>query len=239
MKKVFSRPGRIWILLLSLVVMSVAGCGVDWLPEFERQPTTPDQFTFTNQTGTQQNVRVTSNAITVVGLTAATSPIKVTGGGDSKYSINGGTETSADGTVKNGDKVTISHTSASTIDTPTVTTLQIGNVSATFTSWTRLVELAPFTGRTQIGNVFETFTVVSSNDANGHLVSITDTGTPNTAQFSVAGIGGVPTTWYTAPSGSITQPFLNGLRIFVRKESTSTTKLIIDNIEYPVTLPDQ
>jgi hypothetical protein len=238
MNKMFCRQGGIWIFLLSLAVMSMAGCGdVDWLPEYKRLPTTPDQFSFPTKTGTEQNKRITSDPITVAGVTAASTPIKVSGSGDSKYSVNGGTETSAEGTVKTGDKVTVSHLSATTVDTATVTTLQIGDVTGKFTSWTRLVDVGTFTTPVPFGSIFEAFALVASRDVNGHRVSITDTSTTSPAQFSVADVNGAPNIFYTPSSGTRTFSTLNGLRIWVRKEKASTTKLIIDDVEYPVVFP--
>ena len=89
---------------------------------------TPDQFTFTNRTGVARNTAITSNIITVTGINAAT-PISVAGG---TYSINGGPYTSADGTVINGNTVTVRQISSPSYYTMTNATLNIGGVSDTF-----------------------------------------------------------------------------------------------------------
>jgi len=90
--------------------------------------TTPDPFTFTPQTGVALNTVITSNSITASGINAP-APLSITGG---MYSINGGTYTSAAGTVNNGDTIAVSVTSSSSYSTTTSATLTIGGVSATF-----------------------------------------------------------------------------------------------------------
>jgi hypothetical protein len=89
---------------------------------------TPNQFTFTDQTGAALSTVITSNAITVTGITSTT-PISITGG---EYSINGGPYTSADGTVNPEDTVTVQQTSSGNYSTTTDATLTIGGISDTF-----------------------------------------------------------------------------------------------------------
>lgn len=96
--------------------------------------TTPDAFTFTDQTNVPVSTTITSNAITVSGINPS-SPISVAGG---SYSINGGAFTTAAGTVNNGDTVQVQHTSSASFSTATNTTLTIGGVSDTFTSTTQV-----------------------------------------------------------------------------------------------------
>ena len=95
--------------------------------------TTPDAFTFTDQTGVALSTLVTSNEIAVSGINAA-SPISVTGG---KYSINNAAYVSTAGSVKNGDKVKVQHTSSASYAAKVDTVLTIGGVSDTFTSTTK------------------------------------------------------------------------------------------------------
>ena len=94
--------------------------------------TTPDAFSFTDQTDVAVNTTRTSNTITVAGITAAAS-ITITGG---EYQIGAGSFTSASGTVTNGQTVTVRHTSSASNSTATNTVLTIGGVSDTFTSTT-------------------------------------------------------------------------------------------------------
>jgi hypothetical protein len=90
--------------------------------------TTPDQFTFIDQTGVALNTVITSNTITVSGINTA-APISITGG---TYSINGGPYTSSSGTVNNGNTVTVRQTSSGNYSTTTSATLTIGGISDTF-----------------------------------------------------------------------------------------------------------
>jgi hypothetical protein len=94
--------------------------------------TTPDAFSFTDQTGVDLDTEIESNSITVAGISEPAA-ISITGG---EYSVNGGAYTSAAGTVNDGDDVTVRHTSASAEGTAVSTVLTIGGVSDTFTSTT-------------------------------------------------------------------------------------------------------
>ena len=107
--------------------------------EYESYDTTPDSFTFTDQTNVALNTKVTSNTITISGINTATI-ISATGG---TYSINGGSYTSASGTVNNGDTITVQLTSSGSHSTTTSATLTIGGASGTFSATT---ESAPAGG---------------------------------------------------------------------------------------------
>ena len=95
--------------------------------------TTPDKFTFTDQKGADLNMTITSNAITVSGITSLSS-IFISGG---TYSINGGAYTSVRGYVNNGDGVTVQQISSGNYSTKTDLTLTIGGVSDTFSVTTK------------------------------------------------------------------------------------------------------
>jgi hypothetical protein len=94
--------------------------------------TTPDAFTFVDQTNVARSTLTQSAAITVAGINAA-SAITVTGG---EYQINAGAWTTSAGTVTNGQTVKVRHTSSAGDSTATNTVLTIGGVSDTFTSTT-------------------------------------------------------------------------------------------------------
>lgn len=94
--------------------------------------TTPDAFSFTDLSDQALSTQVESNTITVAGINAATA-ITISGG---EYQINGGSWTSAAGTVTNGQTVKLRHTTSASNGTTTDTTLTIGGVSDTFTSTT-------------------------------------------------------------------------------------------------------
>ncbi len=125
-------------VVLSAFLVVFTGCGED-KTEYENGTgpdngggTTPAAFAFTNQTDVALGATVTSNSITVSGITAA-APISVTGG---SYSIGTGDFTSSAGTVTNGQTVRVQHTASTSNGTTTTTTLTIGGVSAAFKSTT-------------------------------------------------------------------------------------------------------
>jgi hypothetical protein len=95
--------------------------------------TTPNAFTFTDQTGVATSTTITSAPITVTGINA-TATVTITGG---TYQINGtGSFVSTSGTVNNLDTITVRHTSSASNSTATNTVLTVGGVSDTFTSTT-------------------------------------------------------------------------------------------------------
>ncbi len=93
----------------------------------------PDEFTFIDQTEVAWSKDITSNTITVSGLSEPAT-ISITGG---TYSINGGSFTSENGTVNNGDTVSVKQTSAATSNTKTDAELTIGDGSDTFSVTTK------------------------------------------------------------------------------------------------------
>lgn len=96
--------------------------------------TTPDAFSFVDQTDVALSAVITSAAIVISGIDTATD-ISITGG---EYSINAAAYTSAPGVgaVVNGDSITVRHTSSGSSSTATNTVLTVGGVSDTFTSTT-------------------------------------------------------------------------------------------------------
>jgi hypothetical protein len=103
--------------------------------------TTPEAFSFVDQTGVGLSTVRTSAAITVDGIEAPAA-ISVSGG---TYSINGGAFTSDAGVVSDGDSVRVRHTAAAAYETQTDTILDIGGVTDTFSSTTS-EEPAPGSG---------------------------------------------------------------------------------------------
>lgn len=98
------------------------------------EDTTPDAFSFTDQSGVALSSTITSAAITVTGIDAAAA-ITVTGG---EYDINGsGTFVSTAGTVNNGDTVRARGTSSDQYLTGVDVVVTIGGVSDTFTITTQ------------------------------------------------------------------------------------------------------
>jgi hypothetical protein len=93
---------------------------------------TPDAFTFTDQTGVALSTLTASDAITVSGLSTWVG-ISITGG---EYQIDGGSWTSANGAITDGQTVKVRNTSSAYYLTATDTTLTIGGMSDTFTTTT-------------------------------------------------------------------------------------------------------
>lgn len=102
--------------------------------------TTPDAFTFVNQTDVALSTVIESGAITVGGICTGTNTAISVSGGEYAVSTDGGTTygsyTSSAGTVTRTNMVKVRHTSSAASSTNTSTTLTIGGVSGTFTSTT-------------------------------------------------------------------------------------------------------
>jgi hypothetical protein len=90
--------------------------------------TTPDVFGFTPQTKVSSGTSLTSNSVTVTGINVAVA-VSVSGG---SYSVNGGAFTSAPGTVRSGDTVTVRLTSPSTDNTRSCAAISIGDLQTPF-----------------------------------------------------------------------------------------------------------
>ncbi len=94
--------------------------------------TTPTAVSFVAQSGVPTNAVMTSNVITVSGITVAV-PISIVGG---TYSINGGPFTASSGSVNPNDTVQVRVTASATAVTSTTATLTIGNLSTSFVAST-------------------------------------------------------------------------------------------------------
>lgn len=92
----------------------------------------PNSFAFQDQMAAKTNTLTESNPITISGLTS-TAPITIVGG---EYQINTGAYTTVAGSVKNGDVVRVRHVAASSIGKVLHTTVSIGGISDTFSSYT-------------------------------------------------------------------------------------------------------
>jgi len=102
--------------------------------------TTPDAFSFVDQTGVALSTVITSAPVTISGLNTP-APITVTGG---TYSIGcTATFTAAAGTISAGQSVCVRQTSSTAGATVTTTTLTIGGVADAFTSTTLNVDTIP------------------------------------------------------------------------------------------------
>jgi hypothetical protein len=171
---------------------------------------TPNAFSFTSQNGVQPGSIVTSNSVTVAGMTLPAA-ISVVGGA---YSINGGAFTAAAGTVSNGQTVQVQHTASAAFSTTTTTTLTIGGVSGTFSSATVAADSMP-----------DAFTFVDqTNVAKGVVVTsaaITVSGINTPANIGVSGAAGstysINGGAFTAVAGTVS----NGQTVQVRHTSSA------------------
>lgn len=124
--------------MLVLLGMLLSGCGgIEWFPE-----TGVASFSFSpaSEVDVTAGSTRTSSSVTLSITGMATAAISVSGDSSSKYSVNGGSYTSAAGTVKPGDTVTVQHTASNTIGETVSTTLKVGDKSATFSSTTGGIE---------------------------------------------------------------------------------------------------
>ncbi len=90
---------------------------------------TVQPLSFTAVSGAAQSSAVTSNTVTVSGISYS-APISINGG---QYSIGGGAFTSANGTVSSGQTIQLSLTSSASASTPSSATVTVGGVPASFT----------------------------------------------------------------------------------------------------------
>lgn len=90
--------------------------------------TTPNAFSYAPKTGVAPNANYASDPAVISGINAPAT-VTITGG---LYSINGGAFVSTQGTVNNGDAVTLKVTSSGSFNTATTATVTIGGVSASF-----------------------------------------------------------------------------------------------------------
>ena len=111
--------------------------------------TTPDAFSFVPVAGVAPNSMQTSNAVTITGINTAAA-ITVSGG---TYSINGGANTSAAGTVNQGDTVALQGIASASYSTMTSVTLTVGGVSAAFDVTTEPAPPPPVTVGSVSGHV--------------------------------------------------------------------------------------
>jgi uncharacterized repeat protein (TIGR01451 family) len=92
----------------------------------------PNAFSFASGSGPVGSL-VESVPITIAGLNGPAS-LKVSGAAQSAYSINGGPWRSLAGAVRNGDSLRLRHQAGAAFGATVTTTLNIGGVSAGFTS---------------------------------------------------------------------------------------------------------
>ncbi len=169
--------------------------------------TKPSPFTLADHIDVALGSEITSEMITVTGITGAT-PIFITGG---SYAINGGDYRSTMSSVLNGDVVTVRLTSPTTYSTTREATLTIGGVSATF-SVTTEDDTTPgaFTLTEQTGvplnTAIESNTITVSGITGATTISISD------GSYAINGAT------YKTTTGTVN----NGDQVTVKLTSTDT-----------------
>ena len=109
----------------SLVGAGSAGGNIGAFVQGGGSDTTPDAFSFTDQTNVAVSTLTTSNTVTITGIDTATA-ISVTGG---EMSINSGAFTSSSTTVSVNDTVQLRVTSSASNSTAVAVTLDVGGVT--------------------------------------------------------------------------------------------------------------
>jgi uncharacterized protein YhjY with autotransporter beta-barrel domain len=117
----------------TVTTLTIGGVGGSFTSTTIGLDTTPDPVAFADQLGIEPNSVLTSNTQTITGINT-TIEVSVVGG---QFSINGGPFGTANARANNGDTIAVRHTSSTNFNTPTITTLTLGNTSATFRSLTR------------------------------------------------------------------------------------------------------
>uniref|UniRef100_UPI0035ABEB8C hypothetical protein n=2 Tax=Thiothrix subterranea TaxID=2735563 RepID=UPI0035ABEB8C len=124
---------------------------------------------FSEQTNVLPSTLMTSNSITVNGLTALVA-LSITGG---EYSKNNAAFTKAKGTVQNGDSLVVRHTSSSRSQMAVITAVKLGTQTLTFKSTTMVIDTVPdafsFTGSTE---------VMPSTPVESNLITLAGMNTP-------------------------------------------------------------
>ena len=192
--------------------------------------TTPDPFTFTDQTGVALSTLVTSNIITVTGINAAAA-ISITGG---EYSVNDGAFTSVNGSVSNGNTVKVRQTSSVSYNTITNTVLTIGGVSDTFSVTTIVDSTAPTVTLNPVTSPTRTSsqTITGTVEAGATVSVVTDTAASD-GSATVTG-----TTWSYTITGLVEGA--NGITVTAtdtaRNTATVSGSIILDTTAPSLTL---
>ena len=134
---IFRKYGGILFLTASLLLLTACGGGGGG--NGDNSGNSPDSFSFSDQTDVTLETIITSDSITISGLDEAAT-ISITGG---EYSIDSGIFTDVEGSVENGQTVTIRLTSSNSVSTTTEAILTISDISDTFSVTTQSVDTTP------------------------------------------------------------------------------------------------
>jgi hypothetical protein len=223
-------------LCLITLVITLAGCGIDWFPEYKRSATTPNPFSFTTKIGVGILANISSNSVQISGFanSSTVSPITVSSG--SAYSIDGAAAVSTAGTIRNNQSVKVIQQPTSALPgAETITTLTIGGINGTFTTVTQTIVTPTFQKITPspVAGTVEISALITGTDNGGHTVTMSGQGT----QLALSNANNIITTAFTTSTAPLSVPILNGQHIVLliptpAPSATSTTTLTIDNTNY-------
>jgi len=189
--------------------------------------TTPNGFSFTDQTGVPLNTLINANNIAITGINAATA-ISISGG---EYAINNGAFGASPSTVNNNDTVRVRQASSANFSTASNAALNVGGVSDTFTV-TTLADTKPVVDTTPNAFSFTDQVDVAVNT----LISssaITVSGINSAANISIVdGLYAINGGSFTSNAGTVN----DGDSVVVQMTSSaneatlSNTTLTIDSI---------
>jgi uncharacterized delta-60 repeat protein len=198
------------IFLVVAVSTWLVACGSD--SDEPAADTTPDAFYFDDQADVTLSTVITSNSITITGVDAAAA-LSVA---DGEYAIDDKPFTSAAGTVSNGQKITLRHTSSPLYMTMKSTFISIGGISGNFVSTTgpigtgfnrargfngSVTSITPAmdgSGDLYVGGDFTTY----NSTASKHIIRLNSDGTVDTAFEVGTGFDAVVMSISAATDGS-------------------------------------
>ena len=195
---------------MDTATVSVGSANDVWNVTSAAQDTTPDAFSFTDFTDVPLSKLMTSNSVTINGITGSVS-VAVSGDGSPEIRVNGGAWTAGPTTITNGQSLEVRLTTANTDTTMRSATVTVGTANDQWDLTTNDNTPNAFSFTDQTGVAVSTLTTSNSVNITGITgwvdVSVSGDGSP---QIRVNGGG-----W--APSNAIT----NGQTLEVRLTSNA------------------
>lgn len=118
-----------------VATVTVGGVNDSWSVTTLAEDTTPDAFSFTDQTGVELSTLTTSNSIAISGINSSAS-VSVSGQGSPQVRINGGSWVTS-GSITNGQTLEVRLTSSASFVTAHTATVTVGGVNDVWSVTTR------------------------------------------------------------------------------------------------------
>lgn len=189
-----------------------------WTETTPNPDTTPDPFTFTDQTGVATSTLITSNSVTITGIDAST-PVSVSGDGSPEIRINGGGWATS-GNIENGQTLEVRLTSNAANSTMNSATVDVGGVTD---QWDVTTEASdPCAGSPSVGTTCSDGSIYAGLSPDGNVAMYTtpadavstyrwNNGTSNYTDMSMANCDDdSPGTAATCQTGEANTAFLVG-----------------------------